>query len=125
MYRGSVLSPLFELIYSTNDKDEGPISDMSSSELAWRTVFVVPSLVSLVAAYVIVYHCDDSPKGDYRERVRQQEISVVSPTTSLCAACQNLNVLILVFQYACCFGVEVSYRLKGSFGLVDLFIIFL
>lgn len=33
---------------------------------------------------------------------------VVSPAASLCAACQNWNVWILLIQYACCFGVEVT-----------------
>ena len=40
--------------------------------------------------------------------MRQQEIMIVSPTASLCAACQNWNVWILLIQYACCFGVEVT-----------------
>ena len=97
---GSALFPLFKIFYGYEDSD--------SSELAWRTVFVIPAVFSLLAAYTIVYHCDDSPKGDYRERVRQQEITVVSPTASLCAACQNWNVWILLLQYACCFGVEVT-----------------
>jgi NNP family nitrate/nitrite transporter-like MFS transporter len=104
---GSALFPLFEVMYSIDDNEDGPVSGMPSSELAWRTVFVVPSIISLVTAYVIVYHCDDSPKGDYRERVRQQEISVVSPSTSLCVACENWNVWILLFQYSCCFGVSI------------------
>ena len=58
---GSVLFPLFELIYSYEDSDTGDTTN--SSELAWRTAFVVPTLVSLVTAYTIVYHADDSPKG--------------------------------------------------------------
>lgn len=106
---GSALFPLFQLIFEIgHDEEDGPDDGMSKSELAWRTVFVVPSLVALVTAYVVAYHCDDSPKGDYRERVRQQEISIVSPSASLCYAFQNWNVWILLFQYACCFGVEVT-----------------
>lgn len=97
---GSALFPLFKLFYGGDDSER--------SELAWRTVFVVPAVVSLVASYVIWAYCDDSPKGDYRERVRQQEITVVSPTASLCAAAQNRNVMVLLIQYACCFGVEVT-----------------
>ena len=97
---GSVLFPLFTLFFSGDDSER--------RELAWRTVFVVPAVISLIAAYVIWAYCDDSPKGDYRERVRQQEITVVSPTASLCAAAQNWNVVVLLIQYACCFGVEVT-----------------
>lgn len=97
---GSALFPLFKLFFGDDDSH--------SREMAWRTVFVVPAVVSLIASYVIWAHCDDSPKGDYRERVRQQEITVVSPTASLCAAAQNWNVVVLLIQYACCFGVEVT-----------------
>lgn len=104
---GSVLFPLFELIFSY-ENDDDPQDGTNSSEVAWRTVFVIPTLLSLLTAYVIIYHADDSPKGDYRERVRQQEIMVVSPTASLCAAAQNWNVWILLIQYAACFGVEVT-----------------
>ncbi|CAB9497571.1 affinity nitrate transporter 2 [Seminavis robusta] len=104
---GSALFPLFKLFFSHEDTDD-PSDGTNSSEMAWRTVFVVPALVSLITAYTIAYHCDDSPKGDYRERVRQQEIMVVSPSASLCAAAQNYNVWLLLLQYACCFGVEVT-----------------
>lgn len=104
---GSALFPLFELIFSYEDSGD-PEDATNSSELAWRTVFIVPTFLSLLTAYIIVYHADDSPKGDYRSRVRQQEIMVVSPSASLCAACQNWNVWILLMQYACCFGVEVT-----------------
>jgi MFS transporter, NNP family, nitrate/nitrite transporter len=93
---GSVLFPLFKLIFSYEDSDGD--DGTTSSEMAWRTVFVVPAVVSLVAAYTIVFHCDDSPKGAYAERVRQQEIMVINPTASLCAAVQNLNVWVLFVQ---------------------------
>ena len=104
---GSVLFPLFKIFYGAEDED-GTSDGMNSSELAWRTVFVVPAVVALVTSYVIVFHCDDSPKGDYRERVRQQEIMVVNPAASLCTTFMNTNVLVLLLQYACCFGVEVT-----------------
>jgi Major Facilitator Superfamily len=100
---GSVLFPLFKLIFSfeDNDGDDGT----TSSEMAWRTVFIVPAVMSLVAAYVIVFHCDDSPKGAYVERVRQQEILVVDPVASLCAAAQNWNVWILLVQVCTCIKI--------------------
>ena len=104
---GSALFPLFKIFFKSEDDDD-PNDGDNSSELAWRTVFVVPAVVSLVVSFVIVFFCDDSPKGAYRERVRQQEIMVVSPIASLCAAGQNWNVWVLLIQYACCFGVEVT-----------------
>ena len=111
---GSGLFPLFEVIYQGFDNPE---------ELAWRTVFVIPALIAFMAAYVYIYKCDDSPKGDFAELVRQQQIEVVSPFWSLGIAIQNRNVIILIFQYACCFGVEITMTnatalyMKEEFGL--------
>ena len=59
---GSALFPLFEVFFSYEDNDV-PEDSTTSSEIAWRTVFVVPTIVSLLTAYAIVYHADDSPKG--------------------------------------------------------------
>jgi sugar phosphate permease len=59
---GSVLFPLFQLVFSYEDSDD-PLDKNNSAELAWRTIFIVPSVVSLLTAYAIVYHADDSPKG--------------------------------------------------------------
>lgn len=107
---GSVLFPLFEVIFQ-------------DQELAWRTVFVVPALIAFMAAYVYLYQCDDSPKGDFADLVRQQQIEIVSPFWSLGMAIQNRNVLLLLVQYACCFGVEITMTnamalyMKDEFGL--------
>lgn len=110
---GSALFPLFRVFYGWDDSD--------SQELAWRTVCVVPAVFSLAVAYVILYHCDDSPKGDYRERVRQQEITVVNPIASLCATAQNRNVWILLLQYGACFGVEVTMTNAAALYFRDEF----
>lgn len=111
---GSALFPLFKLIYQGYGNPE---------ELAWRTVFVIPSLIAFMAAYVYIYQCDDSPKGDFAELVRQQQIEIVSPFWSLGIAIQNRNVILLLLQYACCFGVEITMTnatalyMKDEFGL--------
>ena len=60
---GSALFPLFQLIFSYEDGDD-PDGGTTSAELAWRTVFVIPTALSLVTAYIIVYHADVSPKGE-------------------------------------------------------------
>lgn len=102
---GSALFPLFKLFFQAEDKDG---DSTTSSEMAWRTVFCVPAVLLLTTAYLVWGHCDDSPKGDYRELVRQEQILVVNPVGSLCKAGRNWNVWVLLFQYACCFGVEVT-----------------
>ncbi|CAB9501443.1 affinity nitrate transporter 2 [Seminavis robusta] len=101
---GAGLFPLFVLIYQLDDDRD----DARARELAWRTVFVIPSIIAFMAAYVYIYHCEDSPKGDYAELVRQQQIEMVSPFWSLGLAIQNRNVILLLVQYACCFGVEIT-----------------
>lgn len=117
---GSVLYPLFKFIFQGEDHDG---DDTTSSELAWRTVFVVPSIIAFIAAYVYLYHCDDSPKGDFSELIRQQQIEMVSPFMSLVSAPRNRNVLLLLVQYACCFGIEITMTnatalyMKEKFGL--------
>lgn len=116
---GSALFPLFKLFFAAedNDGDDG----MTSSEMAWRTVFVVPALLALVTAVVIVVYSDDSPKGDYRLRVRTQEIMVVSPIQSLCSTAHKRNTVILFIQYACCFGVEVTMTNAAALYYRDQF----
>jgi len=102
---GSVLFPLFKEIFKGEDQDG---DDMTSAEMAWRTVFVVPALIAFIAGYVYLYHCDDSPKGDFTELIRQQQIEMVSPFMALFSAIQNRNVVLLLVQYACCFGIEIT-----------------
>uniref|UniRef100_A0A6S8J6A7 Major facilitator superfamily (MFS) profile domain-containing protein n=1 Tax=Amphora coffeiformis TaxID=265554 RepID=A0A6S8J6A7_9STRA len=111
---GSALFPLFQLIFQGQD---------NADELAWRSVFVVPALIAFMATYVYIYQCDDSPKGDFAELVRQQQIEMVSPFWSLGMAIQNRNVILLLLQYACCFGVEITMTnatalyMRDKFGL--------
>ena len=111
---GSVLFPLFQLIFQAQD---------NADELAWRTVFVVPALIAFMAAYIYIFQCDDSPKGDFAELVRQQQIEIVSPFWSLGIAIQNRNVILLLLQYGCCFGVEITMTnatalyMRDKFGL--------
>jgi len=110
---GSFLFPLLRLMYGGHgfvyeNDDAAPAEDNTSSELAWRTVFIVPAVLSIGTALLIVFYCDDSPTGSYRERIRIEALVVSSPTESLYKAARNRNSWILALQYACCFGVEVT-----------------
>ncbi|CAB9497472.1 affinity nitrate transporter 2 [Seminavis robusta] len=103
---GSALFPLLRWFFRGRDEDED--DDALSSELAWRTVFVVPALLSIATALMILLYCDDSPKGSYRDRIKSESLTKASPMESLKKSARNWNVWILTFQYACCFGVEVT-----------------
>ena len=109
---GSALFPLFKLAFEDQENPE---------EMAWRTVFVVPSIIAFLAAYVYIFHCEDSPKGDFAELVRQQQIEIVSPFWSLSMAIQNRNVILLLVQYACCFGVEITMTNATALYMRDEF----
>eukprot|EP00562_Extubocellulus_spinifer_P002349 CAMPEP_0178484870 /NCGR_PEP_ID=MMETSP0696-20121128/7978_1 /TAXON_ID=265572 /ORGANISM="Extubocellulus spinifer, Strain CCMP396" /LENGTH=928 /DNA_ID=CAMNT_0020112443 /DNA_START=199 /DNA_END=2985 /DNA_ORIENTATION=+ len=98
---GSVIFPLLKYAY-------GGDSNENSAEQAWRTSFVFPAVLAIGVAIGIILLCDDSPKGDYRARVRAQEVMIASPCDSLNAAILNWNAWALMFQYSCCFGVEVT-----------------
>ena len=92
---GSVLFPLFELIFGNEDT-------------AWRTVCIIPGIVTLVTSYAIFKYSDDSPKGNYRKRSSKGLRANVSGKASLKTAAANINTWILALQYASCFGVEIT-----------------
>lgn len=101
---GSALFPLFRWCFSHIAGD----TVATAEEYAWRTVFIVPGVLTLITAVVILFCCDDSPKGSYRELMRHEKMTMINPVDSLREAAKNLNVWILALQYACCFGVEVT-----------------
>ena len=108
---GSALFPLFRYFWN------------GDTEMAWRTVTVVPAVVAFITGIIIIRNSDDCPKGYYKELKRTGEMPQVSAAASFRSGSYNLNTWILYIQYACCFGVEltvnnaaVSYFVK-RFGL--------
>jgi nitrate/nitrite transporter NarK len=111
---GSLLFPLFKIIFGgegyqrfhgldKNSDDERPDYDRAS-DLAWRVILVFPALLSLGVAWVVVRHADDTPKGNTSRRL----VEPISATTALSSSISNRNTWLLSFQYACCFGVEIT-----------------
>ena len=98
---GSILLPLFKVIYGETDPSE-------PAEKSWRTVCVVPGFICCVLAFCLVRYSDDCPKGNYRKRKRLGLMPSVSAGKSLQAASRDRNTWLLIFQYACCFGVELT-----------------
>jgi len=96
---GSVLFPLFKLGMST--------------ELAWRTVCIVPALISTTFAIVLVIFSDDCPKGNYysskakKSRPHNQTSTIPRQVTGW-SGIANCNTWLLFLQYAGCFGVELT-----------------
>lgn len=117
---GSALFPLFRWFFH-QDEDEGGEDSIPADEKAWRTVFIVPALLTFITALLILAYCDDSPKGSYRELQRHEKMTLITPSESLKAAAKNWNVWILALQYACCFGVEVTMTNATALYFADEF----
>eukprot|EP00471_Norrisiella_sphaerica_P003675 CAMPEP_0184489646 /NCGR_PEP_ID=MMETSP0113_2-20130426/16007_1 /TAXON_ID=91329 /ORGANISM="Norrisiella sphaerica, Strain BC52" /LENGTH=502 /DNA_ID=CAMNT_0026873187 /DNA_START=99 /DNA_END=1607 /DNA_ORIENTATION=+ len=70
-------------------------------ECAWRNAFYIPATALLCAAGLVYYLGDDCPKGQY---VRE---STKTHAGAIASVAKNIQVWILVVQYAVCFGVEL------------------
>jgi uncharacterized membrane protein len=84
---GSALFPLF-VVFTSGD-----------TELAWRTVFIVPAFLTLMVAWWSFYYSDDTPKGDLSE-IRQKVIIYFFDSASLFYIGQLLLIIIRLFLYA-------------------------
>ena len=98
---GSILLPLFKVIYGETDPSQ-------PANKSWRTVCVVPGLMCCVVAFCLIRYSDDCPKGNYRKRELLGLMPSVSASKSLLAASLDRNTWLLIVQYACCFGVELT-----------------
>lgn len=97
-------------------------SAFTDSETAWRTVCIVPAVISFVTGIVILRISDDCPKGNYSELKKHgnfpQNLTVASSFTK---ASMNLNTWLLFVQYACCFGVELTMNNAAALYFRDEF----
>jgi nitrate/nitrite transporter NarK len=108
---------------SPNDA-EANSSEARASELAWRTVLVVPALMALVMAWVVVRYSDDTPKGctrQRRSRLPPPPPSRPSWSENLWRGMRTRNTWVLSVQYACCFGCELALFNAASLYFQDEF----
>lgn len=96
---GSVLFPLFRAIFSGAD---------DPAEKAWRTVCIVPAVVAFSTGVTIFFISDDAPTGNYSELKKRGAMPEISAAASFRSGAFNINTWILFFQYATCFGVELT-----------------
>jgi NNP family nitrate/nitrite transporter-like MFS transporter len=109
---GSILFPLFKMIFSDSDKKE---------ELAWRSVSVVPAVVAFTLGVLIYNYSDDAPKGNYSELKKHGAMGEVSAAASFRSGATNINTWFLFVQYACCFGVELTMNNAAALYFKDEF----
>lgn len=106
---GSLLFPLFKIFY---DDD---------SEKAWRTVCVVPAVVAFASGVIVYFNSDDAPKGNYKDLKKHGNMPEISASASFRSGAWNLNTWLLFFQYACCFGVELTMNNAAALYFKDEF----
>jgi NNP family nitrate/nitrite transporter-like MFS transporter len=106
---GSILFPIFKVICG------------GDSEMAWRTVSVVPAVIAFATGIIIYFISDDSPKGNYHELKAHGVFSKVTTTSSFEKGAFNWNSWLLFIQYACCFGVELSMNFATTLYFKDEF----
>ena len=106
---GSLLFPLFKMVYDDN------------AERAWRTVSIVPAVVTFATSFAVYFSRDDAPKGDYNEMRRNGTMPEVSAAASFSRAFCNFNTWILFVQYACCFGVELTMNNAAALYFKEVF----
>lgn len=107
---GSALFPLFQHLIFDGD-----------AEKAWRTVCVVPAIVAASTAIILICTSDDCPDGNYRDLKRTGRMPEISAAKSFRRGAIDFNTWILWFQYACCFGVELTMNNFSVTYFVDKF----
>jgi NNP family nitrate/nitrite transporter-like MFS transporter len=106
---GSLLFPLFKIFF---DDD---------AEKAWRTVSVVPAVVAFGSGIAMYYISDDAPKGNYSDLKKHGAMPEISAAASFRSGAINFNTWVLFFQYACCFGVELTMNNAAALYFKDEF----
>lgn len=91
------------------------------AEKAWRTVCVVPAIVTIITGICIYKYSDDAPKGNYAELKKHGTMAEVSAAASFRAGAINVNSWLLFVQYACCFGVELTMNNAAALYFTDQF----
>lgn len=93
---GSVVYPFMKKM--TNDDED----------LAWRTSFVIPSVITLLVTFYFYLNSDDCPYGNYKDLKKTGQMQERSALDSFRSGFLNLNSWILSFQYGASFGVELT-----------------
>jgi NNP family nitrate/nitrite transporter-like MFS transporter len=81
-------------------------SEERASELAWRTVCIVPASLAVVTGIVIYKISDDAPKGNFKDL--KKTTKDVNALSAFVAGTRDINSWILFIHYACSFGVKLT-----------------
>lgn len=106
---GAGLFPLFKIIYD------------GDASKAWRTVSVFPAILAVFTGIMIYKISDDCPKGNYADLKRHGSMQERSAASFFRQGCCNFNTWVLFFQYACCFGTELTMNNAAALYFKDKF----
>jgi len=106
---GSALFPLFKVIFD------------GDSEMAWRTVCIIPACLAFIHGICLYLYSDDAPKGNYSELKKHGNMPEVSAAASFRSGAINFNTWVLFLQYGCCFGVELTMNNAAALYFKDEF----
>ncbi|HWB27528.1 MAG TPA: MFS transporter [Chitinophagaceae bacterium] len=84
---------------------------------AWRYAMIVPGVLMLIVAWLYYKYTRDTPAGNYDEIIHTQK--PVAKTDWKVLA--DWRIYALVFAYAMCFGVEITFDNVASLHFVDTF----
>jgi NNP family nitrate/nitrite transporter-like MFS transporter len=94
---------------------------MDSAESAWRTVCIVPAVVTFTTGVALFFIAEDAPKGNYTEMKKYGNMPEISATASFRQGAINFNSWLLFIQYAACFGVELTMNNAAALYFTDEF----
>mmetsp|Transcript_73842 Transcript_73842/g.229733 ORF Transcript_73842/g.229733 Transcript_73842/m.229733 type:complete len:492 (-) Transcript_73842:546-2021(-) len=99
---GGVTQLLMPVVFVAIQKASG-----SSDNLTWRLSMMVPAVMHLFAA-LLTMSARDMPDGNYRQLEKAGAKKKGDSLEALKIGWTNVNALILVLTYGCCFGVELT-----------------
>ncbi|HTB52176.1 MAG TPA: MFS transporter [Ferruginibacter sp.] len=84
---------------------------------AWRYAMIVPGIMMLIVAYLYYKYTTDTPQGNYDQVGRTKETRQKTDWSIL----GDWRIWALVFAYAMCFGMELTFDNVASLHFVDTF----
>mmetsp|Transcript_30178 Transcript_30178/g.96274 ORF Transcript_30178/g.96274 Transcript_30178/m.96274 type:complete len:485 (-) Transcript_30178:102-1556(-) len=112
---GGVTQLLMAAIYT------GINSSGVSRAASWRLAMLVPATVLVIVAVAIYFFSDDSPRGDFKDLIKDGTMKRKKATNSATAGFSDPTTWVLAAQYAACFGVEITVNNTMTSFFVDKF----
>jgi MFS transporter, NNP family, nitrate/nitrite transporter len=90
-----------------------------SNHNAWRLAMIVPGTLMLICAFLYFNYTKDTPAGNYSDLPKTPDIA--KEKANVWEVLLDFRVWALVFAYALCFGMEITFDGIASLHFVDNF----